>query len=191
MLTLTDIIRGPRPLKDHIATVSAYLNDYKTQTDPKTQADNSGKFTYYLMSTCWQKMLRRITSWQAKGFIYLISNISFENLHKFGQNWEGFPPTPGPGDRSLVDFLNIVRQDDKLIQNVILEHYTDSNASDFSLIFTNVGSACASSHPAPLAVFSRETIPEFHKLTIAAFNGYTSTFTKLQKAYNRLVSIGY
>ena len=45
VLTLTDMIRGARPLRDHVATVSAYLNDYKSQKDPEIH--NSIKFTSY------------------------------------------------------------------------------------------------------------------------------------------------
>jgi hypothetical protein len=132
-------------------------------------------------------MLRRITSWQAKGFIYEIRNIQLDKMYFYGRTWEHFPSTAGPGDRSLVLFLDNMRQDDELKRSVILDHYPDSNASHFSSIFNNLGSA--GSPPAP--VFSRETFLEFHKLTIAAFNGYESSFTKLGAAYAKLVSIGY
>lgn len=192
MLTLTDMIRGPRPLKDHVATVSAYLNDYKTQTDVGAQSENSGKFTYYLISTCWPKMLRRITSWQAMGFMYLIRRIPLHDLHTYGQTWEDFPVTSGPGDRSLVSFLKAIREDNGLKQNVLLDHCDPSDLCDQSHVSQFLNNLDVGSAGAPLApVFSKETVLEFHKLTIAAFNGYKSTFTELDEAYTNLVSIGY
>lgn len=187
------MIRGPRPLKDHIATVCAYLNDYKNQTDPNAQSVDSGKFTSYLISTCWEKMIRRISSWQAKGFIFLINRVVLsQDLHTFGQEWD-FPSTVEQGDRTLIGFLKCL--DDRMKEKLILDYYchgdTDPQAtvratpSDFSLIFNIV----SSSSLAP--VFSRETIQEFHKLTVAAFNGYVSSFLRLKKKSKNMVGICY
>jgi hypothetical protein len=128
------MIRGPRPLRDHVATVSAYLNDFKNQTSSETQLCDSHKFTCYLISTCWQKMARRIASWQAMGFIHFINDILPDSVHSLGLYWDGFPSTVGPGDRTLMYFLNSLNDEMKRI--VVLEHYTDSTPSDFSLILT-------------------------------------------------------
>ena len=64
VLTL-DITRGPRPLIDHLTTVSAYFNDHKSQANQKIQDDYFRKFTCYLLPTCWLKDVKRIGSWQA------------------------------------------------------------------------------------------------------------------------------
>jgi hypothetical protein len=116
------------------------------------------------------------------GFIYLINNISPEDLSTSGLRWNGFPSTIGTGDRTLMDFLNAL--DDKFKQN-LLDYYTGSTPSDFALILNNV----SSSSLAP--IFSRETASEFHKLTIAAFNGFASTFIRLKEENDKMVGINY
>jgi hypothetical protein len=185
------MIRGPRPLRDHVLTVSAYLNDYKCQTDREKQHKYSSKFTCYIISTCWPKMVRRISSWQAMGFMFRHKSIYPENLQMFGQNWDGFPSAVGPGDRTLIKFLEALRKDN-LEQSLIYDQYVlacpdSEELSDFPLIFENVSSPDCLQRP----VFSRETIVEFHKLTISAFNGFASSLIKLKEASGKLVGIDY
>src|ERR1700677_2145746 len=85
LYSLTDMIRGARPLRDHVATVSGYLNHYKIQTDLELQGSHSQKFTHYLLSTCWGKISRRVASWQAMGFIFLIKSIYPDTLREFAK----------------------------------------------------------------------------------------------------------
>ena len=181
--TLTiDTIRGSRPLRDHVATVKAYFNNYKIQ-DRKRQQIDSSKFTAYLISTCWPKMVRRIQSWQAMGFIYIISNhISLETFPAAALRWDRYRPI-GPGDQSLMDFLNAL--DDETKKKLIFDHYTNSDSplSDLPLIFNNI----SSSSQVPL--FSPNTALEFHKMTIAAFNGFATTFIRLKESSKRMVGI--
>lgn len=169
---------GPRPLRDHVATVSAYLNDCKSQTDPDIQRLNSTKFTSYLISTCWPKITRRILSWQAMGFMFLTQSFLDEALSIRGLDWPDFPTTIGPGDQTLIVFLKAL--DDNLKQNLIFDHCTGSTASHFPLIFNNVSSS------SPTPTFSRETLQEFHKLTIAAFSGFASTFIQLKEKSDKM-----
>jgi hypothetical protein len=60
LLTLTDMIRSPMPLRDHVATVCLSPRHLFNK-----QLILFCKFTSYLISTCWPKMVRRIASWQA------------------------------------------------------------------------------------------------------------------------------
>src|SRR5882762_7025974 len=76
------MIRGHGPLKDHVATLNAFLNDFKDLADIKKRGDKSLKFTNYLISTCWRKMVRRISSWQAMGFIFLLKSIRMDQIDR-------------------------------------------------------------------------------------------------------------
>jgi hypothetical protein len=172
------MIRGPRPLRDHVATVSAYLNHYKLQTDLQKQGEDSFKFTNYLISTCWPKIVRRIGSWQAMGFMFLAQAISAEVLHMFGSTWNGFGPA-GPGDRTLMSYQRGLNN--KLKERLLLEGINDGmlnyTKDDFPVMFS----------VNPELTLTKETTQEFHKLTVAAFNGFAITFFRLKKADEKLV----
>lgn len=66
-------------------------------------------------------MVRWITSWQAMGFIFLLSNVPLANIQTQGEDWNGFPCTVGQGDRTLWTFLNAL-DDATFIKHVILDH---------------------------------------------------------------------
>jgi hypothetical protein len=184
------MIRGPLPLRDHIATVCAYLNDYKsiTVSDSSEHQRISTAFTNYLISTCWPKMSRRIISWQATGFIFLLTNIGVDQIHTFASSWNGFPPSTGPpsigaGDRTLLIFLQNLRK--KLKGELLLANNRDEKhnrlnytQADFPLMFSS---------QTPNLLFSKENAREFHKLTVAAFEGYAFIFSRLRTKYSKLV----
>jgi hypothetical protein len=182
VLTLTDMIRGPRPLKDHVATVAAYLNDYKLGR--ADLGEESIKFTSYLISTCWPKMVKRIESWQAMGFIYLLKNISTKQLETFGWNWDGFQVEgPRHGDKTLRSFLlqlkpqlkrNLFLASDRDKNDIVLNYTED----DFPVMFRSFSSGL---------LFSKENIAEFHRLTLAAFEGFAFTFIRLKEESKKLV----
>jgi hypothetical protein len=186
------MIRGPRPLRDHVATVAAFLNDYRIEIDSEKQRLKSVKFTSYLLTTCWPKMVRRIQSWQAMGFIFLLSNLAVSNIQMEGQQWNGFPLTVGKGDRTLGAFLNALNNLNKTsIKDVILDHCPNTELSDFSLIFNIVKVAGTGSSESLAPIFSKETILQFHYLAIAAFNGFATSFIRLNEENSKLVGIDY
>jgi hypothetical protein len=181
-----DMIRGPRRLRDHVATLSAYLDDYKNPNNSMNQKDYSFRFTNYLISTCWPKMVRRIQSWQAMGFMFLAKSISTELLQSFGTHRHCFPSDagPGPGDRTLMDFLRTLKG--PLKRKLLLASQRDTNhrplnytKADFPVMFRSETESI---------FFSKDTITEFHKLTMAAFDGFAYSFMQLKKAYRILVS---
>jgi hypothetical protein len=179
--------RGPRPLINHVTTVSAYLNDYKSQTDPKMQDLYSRKFTNYLLSTCWEKIVRRIKSWQAMGFVHILkNNILPTELDQRGQKWERFPSCDGAGDKTLKDFLrhcNTQTEKTNLIKSVILDYIPSSLSNDIRVLLEVIDTG------RPL--FSRETIQGFHCLVTSAFTGFAVTFLRIKKCYSRLVRMYY
>ena len=197
VLTLTDMIRGARPLRDHVATVSGYLNHYKSETNSQFQGVHSQDFTNYLLSTCWRKITRKIKSWEAHGYIFLTKLINPVVLNKYVRKWNDTDAaTVGPGDRTLAKFLKSLDTDKK--QGLIFDYIRDYD-SDFTqeephhddspdvlpLIFNNVNSASLG------PIFSKETALEFHKLTIAAFRGFQTIFLRIQETDKKLVSIDY
>jgi hypothetical protein len=122
-------------------------------------------------------------------FLRISINIYPKDLQMFGQNWDGFPSTVGPGDRTLINFLEALRKD-KLEQSVIFDQYTltcSEQLSDSPLIFENISSPDWLQGP----VFSRETIVEFHKLTNSALIGFASNLIKLKEMSDMLVGIDY
>jgi hypothetical protein len=180
--SLTGMIRGPRPLKDHVATVAAYLNHYKLG-GPNLEL-GAIKFTSYLISTCWPKMVRRIESWQAMGFIYLLKTISIEQLEIFGWSWDGFQVEgPSHGDKTLEGFLLNLKP--QLKRNLLLASDRDKN--DIMLNYTEVDFPVMFKSQSSGLSFSKENIAEFHKLTLAAFEGFAFTFIRLKGESKKLV----
>jgi hypothetical protein len=191
VLTLDDITRGPRPLIDHLTTVSAYLNDYKSLTDSKLQDDYSRKFGCYLLSTCWQKIVRRIGSWQAMGFIYFLNGLgpSFIQDRVQEQKMEFFPSRIGLGDKTLIDFLrhasgregNMV----PVIQSLLLDFIPSTEQSEVKRL---ISISCSNSS---VPLFSRDTAPGFHSLVIGVFKSFARAFLQIKKKYEKLVSMDY
>jgi len=176
--------RGPGPLINHVATVSAYLNDYKSQTDPEKQDVYSRKFTSYLLSTCWEKIVRRIKSWQAMGFVHILTNIVPTELEKRGRKWERFPSCDEAGDKTLKDFLRHCHTArPELLKSLILDNIP------FSLGHNINGLLAVIDTGRPL--FSRETIREFHCLVTSAFTGFAVAFLRIKKYFSRLVRMNY
>jgi hypothetical protein len=172
--------------------VSAYLNDYKNQTDPKKQDEYSRKFTCYLLSTCWRKIFRRVTSWRAIGFIRFLTMIPRQELQNL--QWDQFPSHIEPGDKTLMDFLRhsenpprYVENSEKPIQSLLLDHIPTSSNIDQLLGISRRSKSLAD--PAPL--FSAETILEFHSLVIGAFRGFANAFLQIKEEFSKLVRMDY
>lgn len=188
VLTLDDVTRGPRPLIDHVTTLSAYLNDYRglRYGSVEKQKEYSGKFTCYLLSTCWKKIAGRIDSWQATSFIRLLHLITpemlrrrLETIQKGAQMWGGFPSSDKPGDKTLKNFLRLSAKEKSWLQNLVLDHIPSKHGCSFEI------SNLTKSDSEP--IFSRETIQDFHLLVIAAFSGFARAFIKVKNAYSVLV----
>ena len=116
-------ISTPQGLADHVETLSDYLYEYG---EHKLQrAKYSEQFFTYLLSACWEKLYRRLCSWQGLGFIR--SFETREYLLEAHLNLIGKPGGPkddyldrGPGDRTLAHFLYL---NTNVIFDVILPNF--------------------------------------------------------------------
>lgn len=196
VLTLDDITRGPRPLVDHLTTVSAYLNEYKSLTDSKLRDEYSGKFECYLLSTCWKKIVRRVVSWQALGFIFFLHNVTPSVLKNRLRETESvsFPSQIGPGDKTLIKFLCHARlsaarenkgNKEPVIQSLLLNFIKSSEQSEVKRI---ISISCSDSS---VPLFSKDTAPGFHSLVIGVFKSFAYAFLQIKKRYDKLVSMDY
>ena len=121
-------------MKDYVTTVSAYLTDYKSQTDRRIQDEYSRKFTCYILSTCWRKIFKRITSWQVTAFICWLDFIPPSKLKSLYKNCHG-PSHIKRGDKTLMDFLRRAQIKDNVdgmpaIQSLLLDYIKPSGLSD-------------------------------------------------------------
>jgi len=63
-------------LSDHIATLRAYLNDYRMTENDEDRARMSSQFSDYITAACWEKMYHRMTHWATLGFIKILADMS-------------------------------------------------------------------------------------------------------------------
>ena len=163
-MTLDGITRGPRPLIDHLMTVSAYLRDYKSLTDSKVRDDYSRKFRCYLLSTCWQKIVRKVGSWQVMGFIHFLNGIPLWEFQQLKLS-KTLPSESeiGPGDKTLITFLRHASVNEgnrvPVIQSLLLDNIPSTERSEVERLISTVTSCSNSSVP----LFSRETAPELRQ----------------------------
>lgn len=189
VLTLDDMTSGPMPLADHIATVSSFLNDYRKE--PNKRDEFSKKFNCYLLSTCWKKISRRIRCWQSLGFIQFLAECEPLKLQISWTTWihsRKTEPKPGPGDKTLIRFLQACEKVDGLIKSLVLDHIPDTFSEHGPF---QIETLLLISRSNPLAFFSKKTIMEFHGLVTAAFIGFARAFIKIKADYSKLVRMDY
>ena len=112
--------------------------------------------------------------------------LTYSGDSNYSEGWNDLNPSfVGQGDRTLTVFLKSL---DNSMKKFIIYDFCPEDGSGldkFPLIFKNINSD--SLRP----IFSRETANEFHKLTIAAFEGFATTFIQIKKTANEMVSIDY
>jgi hypothetical protein len=179
--------RGPRPLNDHIRTVNAYLNCYQSERDLALRDRYSQSFSCYLLSTCWKKIVRRVKSWQAMGFIHFLSVlVPFADLDLKGNKWDGFPSRIGRGDKSLREFLGRVSLNPETMKTLLLDHISPEYQSQINKPLSEFVSIDNKS-----LLFSKDSVKEFHCLVIGAFCGFTRAFLRIHDKYSQLVRMDY
>ena len=190
VLTLDDMTRGPRPLNDHIRTVNAYLNCYQSETNLALRDTYSQSFSCYLLSVCWKKIVRRVKSWKAMGFIHFLTVvIPLADLDLKGKKWDGFSSRIGRGDKSLREFLDRVSSNQETMKTLLLDHILPEYQSQIKPLsqFLSIGNKSSTES----VLFSKDSVKEFHCLVIGAFCGFTRAFLRIHDKYSQLVCMDY
>ncbi len=175
-------------LGSHAKTVCSYLNDFKAthsdlEDDPAgdNQAGYSRKFFNYLISFCWGRLHRRLTSWAGLGFVDKLEStwLGLENEDTIDeyQHWGSFNMAH-TGDKSLTNFLNKHRFILPLLDALLLRLGTGSFKHGS---FDCLTEAVEESQP---FIFAKHTAREFHKLVCGAFIMLTALLEEF-KAYHK------
>jgi hypothetical protein len=158
-------------LASHAKTVASYLNDYKAAS-PLNQEIYARHFFSYIISACWRKMLNRISSWPAVGFIYHLTS-AFAPVNRYldkaieSFTWESLPQK-GPGDRTLVREL---RDNAELLPKV-MSFGLPSHPAEFQSIDILMSAVKTSADDQTYAIYNRFTAREFHCLLTAVIIGF-------------------
>jgi len=171
-----NIAREPLPLLEHIATVSAYFKEYNIPKDEEIQQDNSFRFSCYLFTACWPKMLRRITSWQALGLISAMDTFEFDLTLM-----NHFPILSfklGSGDNVLGSFLKNVEESSNAKEFL---SFSDSEWSSLKEV------VCSIQSQPEMPPLSRETCKAFGNLVATAFKCFAASLIKLSTEHKKLV----
>jgi hypothetical protein len=171
-------------MKDHVATVCAYLNDYRCETDIGERSKLSDLFSAYLLSLCWQKMHARVMSWPVIGLIWnmrILLDSDAPVLEKRGDDYAWSTHVPGPGDRSLAEFLasNIF---DRLVQDV-----ADATHGTIHTLLTAVRMVPEDKPEMQFTVgfYTKETFMDFHRLLVGCLMRYATTLRRLKRLTNQ------
>ena len=163
-------ISTPQGLADHVETLSDYLYEYG---EHKLQrAKYSEQFFTYLLSACWEKLYRRLCSWQGLGFIR--SFETREYLLEAHLNLIGKPGGPkdnyldrGPSDRTLSHFLYLNMN---VIFDVILPSFPRKMGSSSIKEFDKLREAVKEAYNGNLkCLYTKDTALGFHYLVYFSF----------------------
>ena len=101
-------------LANHIETLADYLYDYGEHKTHRKKY--SGLFYIYLLSSCWEKLYSRFSSWQRLGLIRSFEEkVALLEGHldlignSVGPNVDFMEEGPGSGDETLTQFLYLNR----------------------------------------------------------------------------------
>ncbi|KAF8342364.1 hypothetical protein F5887DRAFT_1215946 [Amanita rubescens] len=167
------MIKGPTSIEEHISTLCAYLNDYRSH--PSVQSDYSNRFFKYLLTVCWPSIYRRISSWRGLGFIYRLYHCQFNSQIAKDANW-GDTEYDMTHDKRLCRFLS---EHDNVVNGLssIFEWLPVRGPSiDFQ--------ALAAAAKCGNRLYTRETANEFHHFVFAAFVMFGHSLSLFGKAVN-------
>lgn len=173
------MIRRSPTLADHAQAVSSYLKDFSSY--PKSRREYSDRFFEYLLSVCWPKLRRRITSWHGLGFISILGNtdIPAMKIADF-KHWSIFQKAGRKGDTSLANFL---------VKNYKHIRLISSKYSKDALDLENLMGAVRTflEDPSSPTFYNKDTAFEFHRLVYTGFLAFSvlleivKHFVKLNK----------
>lgn len=168
-------------LADHAKTLASYLNQYKVAL-PSDQRHYARRFFSYLLTTCWRKMYRRITSWPAIGFIGKLSTLMLSgDLQRAIQHhcWKDPPNNRGLGDRTLVKALYDAQNSFPIIMDNVSPKFRSLECLTSALDSIPDGSWA-------YEVYNQRTAFQFHCLLVAVFIGHARSLARLKKFYEEV-----
>ena len=137
-----------------------------------------------------KKIVRRVKSWQAMGFIHFLTVIiPLANLDLKGKKWDGFSSCIGRGDKLLREFLDRVSSNQETMKTLLLDHIPPEYQSQIKPLsqFLSIGNKSSTES----VLFSKDSVKEFHCLVIGAFCGFTRAFLRIHDKYSQLVCMDY
>ena len=140
----------------------AYLNDYRSH--PSVQSDYSNRFFKYLLTVCWPKIYRRISSWRGLGFIYRLFYCQFDSQNVNDADWGGAEYDTNH-ERYLRRFLaghdNVVDGLKSVFEWLPVRASSKGGSIDFQAL------VLAAKHGKRL--YTQNTANEFHRFVFSAF----------------------
>jgi hypothetical protein len=162
-------VSTPTGLANHAETLSDYLYEYGAYPDERL--NYSQVFFDYLVSACWPKLHKRLSSWRGLGLIRNFEDrVNLLNGHlgligtSVGPN-ESFMDR-GAGDRTLVQFLCL----NPIVFDAMLPSVLDKNVTSVS-VFDHLLKAVHNAHQLEdlTNIYTKETALGFHYLVYCSF----------------------
>lgn len=159
----------------------AYLADFRR--NPGKRSEYSGKFFKYLLSVCWPKIYRRISSWRGLGFIYKIFQTKVKFTSERYKHWNEVQYDV-KNERYLVDIFsrypNVI--EGLKYASTSLPHGADSNWEPPAEELLRFDSLIAAINNAAPQLYTKETAEDFHMFLYASFVTFGRSLCQLCKA---------
>jgi len=155
---------------DHIAAVSSYLEAYRREQDEKTRMVLRSRFTEYLISACWPKMLSQAKHWVMVGLVSELAKVPYNVLLDMEVVSSNEP------DTRLATILLDVDKADYLKGPLSFcqpPGYTKGDNSIPGLLTTSKGS---------WPLYTKVTAVEFHRLLVGTLILYAWLITVYAKS---------
>jgi hypothetical protein len=177
MFSYSQPTNRPITLSDHIATLRAYLNDYRMTENDEDRARMSSQFSDYITAACWEKMYHRMTHWATLGFIKILADMSDGAIESAALAQPTF--SEAQHDPSLAKRLNHLAQhyDTSSFLQTVMAYHPNATASKDQL--STLLSKC---RDVARVIYTQETVIEFQHLLTATLVAYGSMLACIYSA---------
>jgi hypothetical protein len=148
-------------------------------TTNKETIEFSHELSHYILSTCWPKMLQRITHWLSQGFIFNLGKLEEDDVRSAFLCNNSCVEVETKKQASDTVLHNIIMNDSWAIEGV-LNTYSKAPFSTY-LKLPNLCAAFGVGWK-PEEAYNVNTCFEFHQLLVATLIGYGQGLAALKKA---------
>ena len=134
--------------------------------------------TYYIVATCMEKMVRRITHWSTRGFITILGRMNEASLRfAYKQFCDVIPESPSKSYRKDTILARMIKElPDTAIESIMQNYPCPAEDSRIPRL-TKLRNLCKKLDSLPPNVkltdlYNEETCVEFHQFFIAVVIGY-------------------